>query len=108
MFRRIPFRLFHRFGVCRVIDGLQPFAASAFAGDFHREMLEPAVGSRAVPVFHPGRYIHGVAGLHPDGGLAPFLIIPFASGADQDLAASLRCMVDVPVFSFEFYINVLP
>ena len=50
-----------------------------------------------MPVFHSGRDVHGVAGVHPDGGLAPFLIISFARRADKDLSAALRCMVDVPV-----------
>ena len=48
-------------------------------------------------VLHSGRDVHPVAGFHPDGGLASFLIITFARRADQNLTAALHRVADVPV-----------
>ena len=60
-------------------------------------MLEPAVGRGAVPVLDAGGDVHRDARRHLDGGLAPFLVVAAAGGADEDLPAAGLGVVDVPV-----------
>ena len=78
-------------------DRLQPFIGGLFPRHLYGQMGKPAVLGGAVPVFDPGGDHHGVAGLELPGFLAPFLLPAPALGAEQDLAAVLLCLVDVPV-----------
>ena len=78
-------------------DRLAPFVLAVFAGDFNGDVAEPAVGLSAVPVLDVGGDHDDAALLQADGGLALFLIPALACGADQQLAAALGGVVDVPV-----------
>lgn len=86
-----------QFGVLFVGNGLTPFVAAIFAGNFHSNVAEPAVGLGTVPVLDVGRDGDHGAGGQADGGFALFLVPAFACGTNQQLAAALGCMVDVPV-----------
>ena len=77
--------------------GFAPFVGSAFAGNFHSQMREPAVRCRTVPVFHFGRNIDHIAGAQFLYRLALFLIIAAARDADKNLSAAALGVMDVPV-----------
>src|SRR5690606_27318965 len=53
-------------GVIRVVDWLEPFIVHAVAGRDEREVAEPRVGFRPVPVLRAGRHAHDGAGRHAD------------------------------------------
>ena len=86
-----------QFGVLFVGNGLTPFVAAIFAGNFHSNVAEPAVGLGTVPVLDVGRDGDHGAGGQADSGFAFFLVPAFACGANQQLAAALGGVVDVPV-----------
>ena len=86
-----------QFGVLFVGNGLAPFVAAIFAGNFHSNVAEPAVGLGAVPVLDVGRDGDHGAGGQADGRFALFLVPAFACGANQQLAAALGRVVDMPV-----------
>ena len=48
-------------------------------------------------MLHPGRNIHHIARFQFLGRLAPFLVIAPASGYQQNLAAALGGVMDVPM-----------
>ena len=60
-------------------------------------MAEPAVGLGTVPMLDVGRDGDHGAGSQADGRFALFLVPAFACGTNQQLAAALGCVVDVPV-----------
>ena len=62
-----------QFGVLFVGNGLTPFVAAIFAGNFHSNVAEPAVGLRTVPVLDVGRDGDHGAGGQADGRFALFL-----------------------------------
>ena len=86
-----------QFGVLFVGNGLTPFVAAIFAGNFHSNVAEPAVGLGTVPVLDVGRGGDHGAGGQADGRFALFLVPAFACGTNQQLAAALGGVVDVPV-----------
>ena len=86
-----------QFGVLFVGNGLAPFVAAIFAGNFHSNVAEPAVGLGTVPVLDVGRDGDHGAGGQADGRFAFFLVPAFACGANQQLAAALGRVVDMPV-----------
>ena len=86
-----------QFGVLFVGNGLAPFVAAIFAGNFHSNVAEPAVGLGTVPVLDVGRDGDHGAGGQADGRFALFLVPAFACGTNQQLAAALGGVVDVPV-----------
>ena len=86
-----------QFGVLFVGNGLTPFVAAIFAGNFHSNVAEPAVGLGTVPVLDVGRDGDHGAGGQADGRFALFLVPAFACGTNQQLAAALGGVVDVPV-----------
>ena len=86
-----------QFGVLFVGNGLAPFVAAIFAGNFHSNVAEPAVGLGTVPVLDVGRDGDHGAGGQADSGFAFFLVPAFACGANQQLAAALGRVVDMPV-----------
>ena len=86
-----------QFGVLFVGNGLAPFVAAIFAGNFHSNVAKPAVGLGTVPVLDVGRDGDHGAGGQADSGFALFLVPAFACGANQQLAAALGRVVDMPV-----------
>ena len=62
-----------QFGVLFVGNGLTPFVAAIFAGNFHSNVAEPAVGLGTVPVLDVGRDGDHGAGGQADGRFALFL-----------------------------------
>ena len=70
-----------QFGVLFVGNGLAPFVAAIFAGNFHSNVAEPAVGLGTVPVLDVGRDVDHGAGGQADGRFALFLVPAFACGA---------------------------
>ena len=83
--------------VLLVIHGFEPLVGRVLAGDFHGQVGKPAVLCGAVPVLHTDGDVDHVACLESTGGLAPLLIPAAAADAQQDLAAALGRVVDVPV-----------
>ena len=59
-----------QFGVLFVGNGLTPFVAAIFAGNFHSNVAEPAVGLGTVPVLDVGRDGDHGAGGQADGRFA--------------------------------------
>lgn len=76
---------------------LAPLVRGAFAGYFHCQMREPAIGCSTVPVFDLRGNIHHIARMQLLRRFAPFLIVAPACHADKDLPATLCGMMDVPV-----------
>ena len=62
-----------QFGIAFVIYRLQPLVAGLFAGHFHGNVAEPAVGLGTVPVLDVGRDGDHGAGGQADGRFAFFL-----------------------------------
>ena len=62
-----------QFGVLFIGNGLAPFVAAIFAGNFHSNVAEPAVGLGTVPVLDVGRDGDHGAGGQADSGFAFFL-----------------------------------
>ena len=60
-------------------------------------MREPAVGRSAVPVLHPRGDVDHVAGAQFLCRLAPLLVKPSTSHADEDLSATAFGVMDMPV-----------
>lgn len=79
------------------IDRFQPFGRGFFTGTFHRQMAEPAVRLRAVPMLDVGRNRHHVSWLQAAGRLVLFLIPALTVYADEQLTAAVLCAMDVPV-----------
>lgn len=90
------FLVFQRIIVLR-IDGLKPFGRGFFAGALHRQMAEPAVRLRTVPVLDVGRNRRHVSRLQAAGRLVLFLIPALTVYADEQLTAAVLCAMDVPV-----------
>ena len=90
------FSVFQFFVFC-IAYRLTPFVAAIFAGNFHSNVAEPAVGLGTVPVLDVGRDGDHGAGGQADGRFALFLVPAFACGTNQQLAAALGGVVDVPV-----------
>ena len=76
---------------------LAPLVRGAFAGYFHCQMREPAIGCSTVPVLDLRGNIHHIAWMQLPWRFAPFLIVAPACHADKDLPTALCSMVDVPV-----------
>ena len=76
---------------------LAPLVRGAFAGYFHCQMREPAIGCSTVPVLDLRGNVHHIARMQLLRRFAPFLIVAPACHADKDLPATLCSMVDVPV-----------
>ena len=76
---------------------LAPLVRGVFAGHFHCQMREPAIGCSTVPVLDLRGNVHHIARMQLQRRFAPFLIVAPACHADKDLSATLCGMVDVPV-----------
>ena len=83
--------------VLHVGDGLAPLVGTVGARGFEGHVAHPAVGRSTMPVLHVRGDVHHVTGDDLAGLFAPFLIPALAVGDEQDLAAALGRMVDVPV-----------
>lgn len=79
------------------IDRFQPFGRGFFTGTFHRQMAEPAVRLRAVPMLDVGRNRHHISWLQAAGRLVLFLIPALTVYADEQPTAAVLCTMDVPV-----------
>ena len=76
---------------------LAPLVRGAFAGHFHCQMREPAIGCSTVPVLDLRGNVHHITRMQLLRSFAPFLIVAPACHADKDLPATLCGMMDVPV-----------
>ena len=76
---------------------LAPLVRGAFAGHFHCQMREPAIGCSTVSVLDLRGNVHHIARMQLLRRFAPFLIVAPACHADKDLPTALCGMVDVPV-----------
>ena len=76
---------------------LAPLVRGAFAGHFHCQMREPAIGCSTVPVLDLRGNVHHIARMQLLRCLVPFLIVAPACHAYKNLSAALCSMVDVPV-----------
>ena len=76
---------------------LAPLVRGAFAGHFHCQMREPAIGCSTVPVLDLRGNVHHIARMQLLRRFAPLLIVAPTCHADKDLPTALCGMVDVPV-----------
>lgn len=76
--------------VCVVADRFEPFVGAVLARDFQRDVREPAVGLRPVPVLDARGDDRHAAGNESLRGYPPLFLVPAAAGgADKDLPAAL-------------------
>lgn len=80
-----------------IANSLAPLAMYVFAGDFHCEMGEPAIGCRVMPMLYAGSNVNNVARMELRGVIALLLIISAAGNANKYLPAALICLMNVPV-----------
>ena len=90
-----------------VVYCFKPFVFGVLARTFDCQMREPAVCLCAVPMLNPCRNCDNIAGLKTLRFLAVLLIPAFSVGAEKQLSAAARCLMNVPVVSaagFKCYI----
>ena len=93
-----------RGGIVRVVHRSEPRIAVGLRIGFDRQMREPAVRSRAVPVHRIGSDFDHVARQQLAGRLALGLIISPAAHGDENLAARMAMPV-VAASGFERYVR---
>ena len=76
-------------------DRLQPLIGTVFARNFHRKVRKPALRRCTVPMFHTGGDIDHIAGNQTLRRFAPFLVVPFTGHADENLPATVACLMNM-------------
>ena len=89
------------FGKRSIMDAIssirQKDTGSVFACNLERQMREPAVGCRAMPVLYIGRNVNDRSGQNLYRRFALFLIPAAPGHTDKHLSAAFRGFMDVPV-----------
>ena len=93
----VPFTLLLKLAVIRITDRFTPLIGSFHAWHFNGKMGHPAVSGSTMPVLDSRGNSDHRARFQLYGILSPFLIPAGSPDTDQDLAAALLCMMDMPV-----------